>query len=236
MQRSSPDWSSGLSRFEASTVAPWAEPAPRMVWISSMKRIGSSPLAHGGHQRLEARFEVAAVLGAGQQRAHVEGVDLGVAEALGGPPLMDALREPFREGGLSDAALAHEDGVVLAAPRQHVDGAFDLGVAADQRVETTRSGKLAQIGGEYLERIGRGPRPLPPRLRHQTSLPRGAPGRAAASTRRVRCSGVRRASRPPAPSAARRPASRAPAESQPTDRRPRPLPSRRSRPGRARSR
>ena len=40
MQRSSPDWSSGFSMFEASTVAPWAAPAPRMVWISSMKRIG----------------------------------------------------------------------------------------------------------------------------------------------------------------------------------------------------
>jgi len=26
--------------LEASTVAPWAAPAPRMVWISSMKRIG----------------------------------------------------------------------------------------------------------------------------------------------------------------------------------------------------
>ncbi len=40
MQRSSPEASSGLSRFEASTVVPLADPAPRIVWISSMNRIG----------------------------------------------------------------------------------------------------------------------------------------------------------------------------------------------------
>ena len=41
MQRSWPAARIGFSRFDASTVPPEAEPAPRMVWISSMKRIGS---------------------------------------------------------------------------------------------------------------------------------------------------------------------------------------------------
>ncbi len=36
MQRSSPDASAGLIRLEASMVPPDAEPAPMMVWISSM--------------------------------------------------------------------------------------------------------------------------------------------------------------------------------------------------------
>ncbi len=38
MQRSSPEASAGLIRLLASMVPPLAEPAPMMVWISSMKR------------------------------------------------------------------------------------------------------------------------------------------------------------------------------------------------------
>ena len=34
--------SSGLRMFDATTVGPGADPAPRMVWISSMKRMGFS--------------------------------------------------------------------------------------------------------------------------------------------------------------------------------------------------
>ena len=36
MQRSSPEASAGLTRLLASMVPPLAEPAPMMVWISSM--------------------------------------------------------------------------------------------------------------------------------------------------------------------------------------------------------
>ena len=39
MQRSEPDWSAGLSRFEASIAPPLVAPAPITVWISSMNRI-----------------------------------------------------------------------------------------------------------------------------------------------------------------------------------------------------
>ena len=39
MQRNSPEASIGLIRFDASMVPPEAEPAPMMVWISSMNRI-----------------------------------------------------------------------------------------------------------------------------------------------------------------------------------------------------
>ena len=45
MQRSAPERSAGLSRFEASMVPLPAAPAPTTVWISSMKRIAPGPLA-----------------------------------------------------------------------------------------------------------------------------------------------------------------------------------------------
>src|SRR4029450_10296469 len=101
MQRSSPDWSSGFSMLEASTVAPCAAPAPRMVWISSMNTIGLG--------------------GAGPAAARAR---------------RDALAQALGDRRLPDPGLAHEDRVVLAAPRQDVHGALELALAAHQRVES----------------------------------------------------------------------------------------------------
>ncbi len=44
MQRNSPEASTGLIRFDASMVPPEAEPAPMMVWISSMNRMALGSL------------------------------------------------------------------------------------------------------------------------------------------------------------------------------------------------
>ena len=52
-----------------------SRPAPTMVWISSMKRIGAGLLLERAEDGLEALLELAAELGAGEQRAHVERVD-----------------------------------------------------------------------------------------------------------------------------------------------------------------
>ena len=54
----------------------------------------------------------------------------------------DALGQALDDGGLADAGLADEDGVVLGAARQHLDDAADLGVAADHRVELALAGRL----------------------------------------------------------------------------------------------
>ena len=42
---------------------------------------------------------------------------------------------PFGDRGLADAGVADEQRIVLLPPAQHLDGAIDLGVAADQRVD-----------------------------------------------------------------------------------------------------
>ena len=65
--------------------------------------------------RLQALLELAAVLRAGQQGADVEADDLAVAQALGDVAADDALREALDDGGLADAGLADQDGVVLRA-------------------------------------------------------------------------------------------------------------------------
>ena len=56
-------------------------------------------------------------------------------------PADDALREALRDGGLADARLADERGVVLGPPRQDLDDALDLLLAPDDRVELAGPGR-----------------------------------------------------------------------------------------------
>ena len=102
---------------------------------------------------LQALLELAAELGAGDQRAHVEREDALVLQALGHLAIDDAQREAFDDRGLADAGLADQHRVVLGAPLQHLDGAADLVVAADHRVELAVGGALGQVDRVLLERL-----------------------------------------------------------------------------------
>ena len=84
---------------------------------------------------LEAVFEFAAELGAGDHRAEVEGDDAFCCAAVGHVAGDDALREAFDDGGFADAGLADEHGIVLGAAAEHLHDAADLFVAADDGVE-----------------------------------------------------------------------------------------------------
>ncbi len=93
---------------------------------------------------LQALLELAAVLGAGHQRAHVEGEDGLVAQALGHVAANDALREALDDRRLADAGIADQDGVVLGLAREDLDHAADLAVAADDGVQAAE----ARLGHE----------------------------------------------------------------------------------------
>ena len=103
--------------------------------------------------RLQPLLELAAVLGAGDHRAEVERDEPLVLEALGDVAGDDPLREPLDDRGLADAGLADQHGVVLRAPRQHLDHAADLLVAADHRVELACAGQLGEVAPVALERL-----------------------------------------------------------------------------------
>ena len=102
--------------------------------------------------RLQALLEVAAVLGAGQQRAHVEREHLRLGEDLGHLAVDDAPGEPLGDGGLAHAGLAHEQRVVLAPAAQDLDHALELVLAADERVDLAVDGELVEVLREALER------------------------------------------------------------------------------------
>ena len=106
------------------------------------------------HHRFEPLLEIAAVAGAGEQRAHVELEDGGFGEHLRHVAHDDAAREALGDGGLADAGVAHEQRVVLLPPAQHLDGALDLGPAADQRIDAACPRLLIQVDAIDLERIG----------------------------------------------------------------------------------
>ena len=111
--------------------------------------LGRHFLEHG----LQAVLELAAELAARDHRAEVERDHTLVLEALGHVARDDALREPFDDGGLADTGIADQHGVVLGAPRQHLDDATDLVVAADHGIELAlprRRGEIAAILGQRL--------------------------------------------------------------------------------------
>ena len=110
---------------------------------------GRDLLDHG----LEALLELAAVLGARDQRAQVERDQVLVPQRVGDVPVHDALRQSFHDRGLPDAGLADQHGVVLGTARQHLHDAADLLVPADHRVELRLAGLLGEIAREPLERL-----------------------------------------------------------------------------------
>src|SRR4051795_9034074 len=173
IMRSSPRASIGLIMLPAST-APSAPPPPPMVCSLSTKgKISASPApgTHDGVQLvdegddlavavddlledgLHAVLELAAVLRPRDHRPDVESDEALVAQALGDVPLDDAAGEALGDGGLADAGLADEHGVVLGAARQHLDHPSDLLVAPDDRVELALAGVLGEVAPVLLERL-----------------------------------------------------------------------------------
>ena len=102
---------------------------------------------------LEPLLELAAVLGPGDQRAHVQGDDAAVLQPLGHVAADDPRRQSLDDGRLADAGLADQHGVVLGAPRQHLDDAADLLVPADDRIELVLPGHLRQVAAVLLQRL-----------------------------------------------------------------------------------
>ena len=85
--------------------------------------------------RLQALLELAAILRAGDQRAHVQRDDFLVLQPFGHVAANDAAGEPFDDRGLADTRFADQHRVVLRAAREHLDHAADFLVAADDRIE-----------------------------------------------------------------------------------------------------
>src|SRR5262245_9858072 len=103
------------------------------------------------HDRLEALFELAAIFRAGDDQRDVEGENPLVGEEVRDVAVDDLLRETLDDGGLAHAGFPDEHGVVLGAAAQDLLDAFELVLAADQRVELVLHRRLGQVAAELSE-------------------------------------------------------------------------------------
>ena len=76
-----------------------------------------------------------------------------VLQRLGDVAAHDALRDALDDGGLADAGLADEHGVVLRAAREHLHHAADLLVAADDRIDLALARGVREVAAVLLERL-----------------------------------------------------------------------------------
>ena len=153
MQCSVPRASSGLIRFAAS-IEPSARPAPIRLCSSSMNSTTwpcaasiSFSTAFSRSSNSPRYFEPATM------RTEIERQKLLALQRLGHVAVDDAQREALDDGGLADAGLADQHGVVLGAARQHLDGAADFLVAADHRVELAVARERGHVAGVFLQRV-----------------------------------------------------------------------------------
>ena len=112
-------------------------------------------LLHFIEHGLEAFLELAAVLGTGDQRAHVQGVELVTAQALGHVALDDTEGQAFHDGRLAHPGLTDEHGVVLGTTGQDAHHTADLGITADDRVHLALTGGFHQVTGVLAQGLHR---------------------------------------------------------------------------------
>ncbi len=149
--RSVPRASAGLSKFAASPV-PAAPPAPIRVCASSMNRMIGFGEACTSSMTWRRRFSNSPFMLAPACSRPTSSVRSATSLSCGGTsPRTMRWREAFDDGGLADARLAHQDGIVLPPAHQDIDELADFLVAPDDRVHFAASRLFGQIGGELLE-------------------------------------------------------------------------------------
>ncbi len=87
------------------------------------------------HDGLEPLFELAAVLGAGDDQRKVERQNALVRQERRHVAIGDALRQAFHNGRLAHAGLADQHRVVLGAAAENLHHALQFVIAADERIE-----------------------------------------------------------------------------------------------------
>ena len=138
--RSSPRASIGLSRLAAST-APSAAPAPddRVQLVDEEDDLALGVLRSPCSTALRRSSNSPRYLAPASSAPMSSATTRLPGQALGDVAGHDPLGQALDDRGLAGAGLADQHRVVLGAPRQHLDDAPDLLVAADHRVELARA-------------------------------------------------------------------------------------------------
>ena len=116
-----------------------------MDFVNKQDRAGD--LLQRSDHGLDAAFEVAAVTRPGEHGPEIKGVYLRILELRRHIAADDAQGQTFRNGGLPGPGIAHVQRIVLTAPGEDFDGARQLHLASDQRIELSFAGAGRQVHG-----------------------------------------------------------------------------------------
>ena len=110
-------------------------------------------LLHLVQRVLDTLLKLAAVLGTGHHAAEVKAQQLLVQQLLRHVGTGDALGKTLGDGGLADAGLTDQHGVVLGAAGQNLHHTLNFLIAADDRIQLALTGGFGQVAGEFLQRL-----------------------------------------------------------------------------------
>ena len=102
---------------------------------------------------LQTFLKLAAVLGAGHQGAHIQAEDGAALQVFGHIAPDNPLGQALGDGGLADAGLADQAGVVLGLTGQDPDHVPDFLVTADDGVQLLLAGQIHQILAVLLQGV-----------------------------------------------------------------------------------
>ena len=106
-------------------------------------------LEHG----FQAVFKLAAILGARQHGAQIEGHHTLVLQDFRNVTGDDALCQAFHNGGLAHARFADQYRIVLGAAGKHLHHAADFFIAANHGIELAPARQFGQVFGIALQRL-----------------------------------------------------------------------------------
>ncbi len=112
-------------------------------------------LAQFVQKLLHALLELATELRARHERRDVERKERLVGDGVGNLAARDAQRQPLDDGALAHAGLADQDRVVLLAAREDLHHAFDLLLAAYDRIDLPFACLAREVHAELVQQVGR---------------------------------------------------------------------------------
>ena len=104
-------------------------------------------------EALHAAFKLAAKLCPGDQRREIEQENLLIPELCRHVPVGDALGKALGNGGLADAGLADEAGVILLSAVQDLDHTLQFFFPADHAVKLSLAGAACQVDAVAVEKL-----------------------------------------------------------------------------------
>ena len=127
--------------------------AHKGVYLIDEKNYLAIGLYHFIDYGFESFLKLSLVFGAGNQRAHIERIDLLRLQIFGHVTAHNTVSQTFGNGRLTGTGFSYENRVVLGASAQNLQHAADFIITADDRIQFTRTGPLVEVNGIFAQRV-----------------------------------------------------------------------------------